>query len=688
LYAATQYGVYKSTNAGTSWQIKLKNPWYVGGIIASSNGCSLGCLDLAIRPDRNPDVVYAAFGSTSKDGLFRSDNGGTTWAEHVTPSYQGRMEIAIAPSDGDRVYVCMADNGTLAQYGRLADLWRADDGVTFASVVDFEHKFGPWLLSYVSIATGCLQGYPIYSQGWYDQVIAVDPTNPDVLFLGGIDVYRSDDAGVTFGLLGYFFYPEEPNYMHPDQHAMTFHPDYDGVTNQTLFIGNDGGLYRTQNARAASTQEECPIAANPGPPPDVWWDEVMSGYTVTQFYHGDSGWDSPMFVGGSQDNGSNQALSTTTPNSWDRIYGGDGGSVAIDPTNGQTLYVEIQGFPTIQKSTDGGATFSPAVNGITDAGGVFIAVFTMDPSDPNVLWTGTTRVWRTTNGTANWTRVSGNLPSANTISAIAVAPSDGNVVYLGFDNGYVAKSVNALSASPSWNVYSSGLVLGGYVSSLAVDPVDPSVAYVTYTNIGVQHVHRTTNGGLTWSAIDGISATGIPDIPVHWIAVRPSNSQWLYAGTEFGVFVSETGGMTWSPANGGLAHTVVESLDFIEDHTLVAYTFGRGAFVTSLSTATDIPVVATAADAGRLRLSAAPNPTRRSNTIEAYAPRPGHARVAVHDLAGRLVAELHDGPVTEGSFSVAWNGTNRAGRRVAAGTYFVRLEQGGEATTEKIVLIR
>ena len=78
-----------------------------------------------------------------------------------------------------------------------------------------------------------------------------------------------------------------------------------------------------------------------------------------------------MFAGGSQDNGTNQALSTTTPNSWDQIYGGDGGSVAIDPTNSQTLYVEIQGFPTIQKSTDGGATFTSAVNGITDQGGVF-----------------------------------------------------------------------------------------------------------------------------------------------------------------------------------------------------------------------------------------------------------------------------------------------------------------------------
>jgi hypothetical protein len=174
-----------------------------------------------------------------------------------------------------------------------------------------------------------------------------------------------------------------------------------------------------------------------------------------------------------------------------------------------------------------------------------------------------------------------NLPSADLISAIAVAPSNGNVVYLGYTNGNVARTLNGLAGSPTWTLQGNGLP-GGWVSSLAVDPEDPMIAYCTYSNYGIQHIFRTLNGGQSWSSIDGIGFEGVPDIPVHWIAVRPCNSDQLYAGTELGVFASPDRGATWHPANAGLAHTVVESLDFKGDNTLVAFTHGRGAFLAAL----------------------------------------------------------------------------------------------------------
>ena len=176
IYAGTQHGVLRSDDAGNSWEMVLANPFY-DSTPPTTNGCALGCLDLAVRSDRDPDVLFATFGSQQSDGLYRSDDGGESWLSYTTPSYQGRMTIAIAPSDNNRVYLCMADNGGLAQYGRLVGLWRADDGENFNHVLDMGHKFSPWLLSYASIALGCLQGYPIYSQGWYDQIIAVDPVD-------------------------------------------------------------------------------------------------------------------------------------------------------------------------------------------------------------------------------------------------------------------------------------------------------------------------------------------------------------------------------------------------------------------------------------------------------------------------------------------------------------------------------
>ncbi|MFH1419953.1 MAG: hypothetical protein ABII12_16895, partial [Planctomycetota bacterium] len=306
VYAATRFGVWRSLDAGQTWSAVLSNPYYISGS-QTTNGCQLGCTDLAVRTDRNPDVLFAAFGSSQKDGLYRSDDGGDTWLEYTTASYQGRMTIAIAPSDNDVIYLAMADNGGLSGYGRLVSVFRADDGVNFSSVLDFNHPFSPWLFSYLSIATGCYEHPVIYSQGWYDNIIAVDPVDPTIVWVGGINVFRSDDGGQTFGLAGYWFYylmdPPPPTQIHPDQHAIVFHPDYDGTTNQVVYVGNDGGLFRTTNARAATSQEECPIGPDPGPPPDIVWENMNNGYGVTQFYHGDSARDADMFVGGAQDNG-------------------------------------------------------------------------------------------------------------------------------------------------------------------------------------------------------------------------------------------------------------------------------------------------------------------------------------------------------------------------------------------------
>lgn len=347
-------------------------------------------------------------------------------------------------------------------------------------------------------------------------------------------------------------------------------------------MGNDGGLFGTTNARAATSQEECPIGEDPGPPPEIAWSSLNSGYGVTQFYHGDSAREDEFFVGGAQDNGSSRVLAADTPNGWDMVYGGDGGYVAIDPTDSSHLFIEINGFPQILVSHDGGDSFAPAVNGITDTDGLFITPLAMDQSDPDVLWTGGSRPWRSTDG-ADWWQLAGpNFSGADKISAIAIAPSDSNVVYLGFSNGYVARTSNGLDTSPTWTVFSDGL-FGGWVSSVTVDPVDPEIAYCSYSTYGIPHILRTEDGGATWQSIDHIATDGVPDIPVHWIAVRPSNSEQLFAATELGVFASDDWGTSWQPANNGLAHTVVESLDFKDDDTLVAFTHGRGAFMASLA---------------------------------------------------------------------------------------------------------
>ncbi len=580
LYAATRFGVWRSDDGGVSWEVVLANSRFINGA-PTARSTTVGCTDIAVFDDAGRDTLLAAFGVYEADGLYRSSNGGSTWSRVLATDLQGRMTIAVAPSNPEIAYVCMAANST-GTLGKLVDVFRSTNGGrSWLPRVDTSTRLGPWLLSNSVYATRCAQDKPTYHQGWYDNVIAVDPVDADSVWVGGIDLFRSDDGGRNFHPASFWWAPQFPDlagdlFVHADHHVLRFHPFYDGTSNQILYSGSDGGLFRTDTARATTTAEECPFTPHPVFS-EVRWTDINNGYGVTQFYHGDSARSADTVVGGTQDNGTILVDALDRANDWRMVWDGDGGYVAFDPRDDNVFYVEQQNFPNIVKTVDGGRTFAPASTGITDSDGLFIVPFAMDPSNPDILWTGGTRPWRTVDGANHWTRAGDGFDGE--ISAIAVAPTDSDVVYIGLNTGTMWVSVDALSSNPQWRQRRTGLP-AGWISSVSVDPIDPQRAYCTISTFAVPHVFRTDNGGLEWVPIDGVQVDGIPDIPCHWITVRPCNRDQLFVGSELGVFASDDGGDSWAPMNTGLAHTVVEALDFKDDSTLVAFTRGRGAFIT------------------------------------------------------------------------------------------------------------
>jgi outer membrane protein assembly factor BamB len=575
VYAATRNAVWRSLDGGANW-----SPIFNG------SGFAGGCLDLLQRPGGPNDEIFAACGTINGNSVIvRSPNadGAASFATVLTQALMARTSLAIAPSDPNVLYALSASSGSFNQ-GLEAVFRSTDGGLNWTTRVTNGDltKLNTVLLTNPIIAflTECSFGTSSFlHQGWYDNVIAVDPTDPDKVWVGGIDLFRSDDGGANWGLASYWWDSAFPQYAHADQHAIVFHPGYDGVTNRTMFVGNDGGLFRTDNAQAAVATGPT-AACNPNNS-SVTWTELNNNYGVTQFYYGVPYPGGDKYFGGTQDNGTVRGTDASGSEAWVEVLGGDGGAVAVDPTNTNVLYVENTGL-SIQKSTNGGLSFFPATTGITNSGFLFIAPFVMDPGPGGSqrLWTGGSALWRTTDGATSWVRASVSPVGTDSVTAIAVAPSSGgNVVLAGTRNGFIHRTAIGLTATTTTVWPGVQPVVGAYLSGLGFHPTNANIAYATYSTFGpgIVHVWKTTDGGATWSDADGSGITGIPDIPCHSVVVDPVNPSRVYVGTDLGVFVSLDAGATWAVENTGFANVVTESLSR-EGTKLFAFTHGRGAY--------------------------------------------------------------------------------------------------------------
>ena len=593
IWVATSIGVYRSTDGGTSFSQVLN---------ASSVG---GCTDMAMQLQGASGFLFVSCGRTSSQGtVYRADDSDvSTLSSVLSLTGQGRSSIAIAPSNENVVYVMASQRnagGGPGQYG-LHGIYRSTTSGASGSFTtqrqgniapaNTTQKINQLLLSnpVIALLTECGFGTSSFSnQGWYDNVLAVDPVDPDILWAGGIDLWRSDNAGVDWGTASFWWFDKgvDPEYHHADQHALVFHPQYNGTSNRILFAGSDGGVERTDNARAPVNTTLAQICGAPVAGGAAWVDR-NNGYVTTQFYDGAVYPDGLTYFGGLQDNGTQRGVSPGL--NWTTLLGGDGAYAAVDtlgdanPANDVLLAANTGN--SMKRSTDGGANFVAANTGITGSGFLFIAPFTMNESNRQQIWTGGFDIWRSVNQTNAWSRATGSSSTcgAGSISAIATHPLDGNRVLIGMSDGCYHYNTAALSAPNSGSWPGGGSIVSGYISWMAWDPTDVNVGYATVSAFGINNVFKTTNGGVSWSPSVGSGLTAMPQIPALSVVVNPNNSQQVFVGTDLGVFTSIDGGASWNVENSGFARTPVESLKLNQAGTqLYAFTHGRGAWVTSI----------------------------------------------------------------------------------------------------------
>ena len=572
LYAATRTGVWRSNDGGATWTRVL------------STTVKGGCLDLAYRADGAGDYLFTSCGSFERATVYRAKNAeaDAPWEAVLSENNMGRTTLAIAPSNPSIVYALAASNEPGAYHQGLLAVYRStangDAGSWTPRVTNRSSDYPSTLLltnpipAMQSICRSPGSQNQYVTMGWYCNTIAVDPLDPNRVWVGGVDLFRSDDGGATWGVGSYWWTDEDnPAYVHADQHAIAFHPRYDGASNKTMFVVGDGGVYRTLDARANTARGRdgmcSPLLTS------LVWSRLNNNLGVTQFYHGAVFSDGRRFIAGAQDNGTNYGDLSNGTNAWERVFGGDGAYVAIDPSDETIVYASYQGARIVRSGPSPFFDFREKTAGLNDAF-LFITPFALDPSQPRRVWTGGTHMWRSDNRAETWLQVSAILPGK--VSAVAIAPGNSNRVIAGTNNGFIVRSESATTTN-ALTAWTTTQPREGFVSSLTFDPVDANIVFATYAGFGGQHVWRSTDGGATWAPLEGV----LPDIPVHSLAIDPTRRDRLYLGTDLGVFVSLDGGKSWSVENTGFAPVVTELVTIApgaRGPAVYAFTHGRGAW--------------------------------------------------------------------------------------------------------------
>ena len=627
-------GVYRSTNAGSTWQKIL----FVND--------STGCIDLAINPT-NPSIVYAAmwqrvkypFGSMrcgAGSGIYKSVDGGTTWSQLTNglPASNvntGRIGIDISKTNPSILYGSYSTTTACTFDG----VYKTTNGGTSWSHVD-------------NISTDVNNGY-----GWYFGNVRVDPTNSNVVYILGLDMWKSTDGGINWN--------DVTGWTHVDHHALLINP----LNTQHLINGNDGGLYLSFDGSNN-------------------WNFVPT-LPITQFYACEIDYMNPTnLYGGSQDNSTERTL-TGNLDDWEVIYGGDGFYVLVDPTDNNYVYCEYQ-YGQIGASTDGGFSFNYAMNGINPGDRMnWNTPFVIDPSNPQILYYGSNYLYKSTDRAVSWNTISGDLTDNigyySSITTIAVAPTNGNVIYVGTDDANVWVTNNCGS---TWTDISSGLPTR-YVSRVAVAPDSANVAYVTFSgyrnNDYLAHVFRTKNYGATWQDISG----NLPEGPINDIIVDPLNTSFLYVATDVGVFVSMDWGGSWQAL--GVSMPLLPVCDLTlhnPTRTLVAGTYGRsmykydlGLFATANNISTD-----------KNQSFVYPNPFSDKIYIDVDPSLKNTVQVDIYSSSGMLVKTFSSENINFGSHLLSWDATNNNGIKVKQGVYLCRISSGKKDKWQKFIYMK
>ena len=692
-------GVYKSTDSGDSWE----RIFYLDERTA--------VIDLVMDP-ADPETLYAATWQRIRkkwndprneeghdgSGVYKTTDGGATWREITDglpePRHRGRIGIDVARSNPQVVYAFI-DNYDIERlpeedetdsYGRPraplirgATVYRSDDGGASWRQTSERNDYMLGLDA---------------TYGWVFGQIRVDPVNEDKIYVMGLGLNVSEDAGKTFRRL---------TGMHGDHHGLWIdpsNPDY-------LINSNDGGVDFSYDGGEN-------------------WRNFNDNLPLVQFFNVGNDMDEPFRVYGSiQDHGSYRGVvdlsrgrSNIPAMEWERAPGGEGSSHAIDPTDPNVVY--SAGFygriTRTHLDVDETVEIVPqAEEGEPPLRGQWVAPFIISPHNPRIIYHGMNFLYRSMDRGDRWERISDDLTyneidkigdiSYQTIFSISESPLKFGLVYVGTDDGRMWVTGNGTTG---WTEITGELPRGKFIAEIVASRYGESIVFMTQNGKRDDdfrpYLWKSTDYGKTWQDI----AANIPSGPINVIKEDPHNPDVLYVGTDLGAYASIDGGSNWSSLPLNLPDTFVQDMIIHpRDDILVAATHGRGMWAMDVRPIQQLTEEVRAQPLHLFETESVTLPARRfgfsfggrpSAAIYYWLAAEAEVQIVVKDEEGKVIKTLEGTADAGGINAASWDLStdvepeesqrSQGPNLVAPGTYTIVVSAGEESVEGTITVGR
>lgn len=735
VYAGTPgAGVYKTTNAGQSWQplFDTQSSLYIGAISIDPN---------------NSNVIYVGTGDPSipftvfvGDGLYKSSDGGLTWTNIGLSNSKIINKILINPNNSSEIYVSANGNPILEDSHR--GVYKSSNGgLTWSQVLFIDNQTG---------VSDMVMNPNNPNEIYATSMTCIRNATVNIRYSNNTRVYKTTNGGSTWSVMNnglpntkvnrYSICMSKQNpsklYVAVSDSNFSMEGVYVTTNGAGSFssLGNNGissnysnfGWYFGELEVNPADDNEIYIGGielhksgdggnnwNPNMPP--WWQYdvhadihaiafVSPGVYYlgtdggvyftnddganyidadnipnTQFYRVEYNPHQPaMHYGGAQDNGTTSGNQSALHN-WQRIFGGDGFQPRFDPGDASLFYAETQNGG-LMVSTDGGFNFNNHDNNIDfNDRRNWDMPYVLNKQNPDVQYTGTYRVYKNTGGPNSfWNPISGDLTDGviygerfHTISAIDNSDLSAQRIYVGTSDGNVWTSANDGS---TWNTITTGLP-DRYVTSVHASPNVSNNVYVTHSgykyNSYIPHIHKSTNNGLTWTDISG----DLPQAGINDVLIFPNDENLLFVATDIGVYYSINGGQNWLRLGSNMPLITVWDLVYNPSlKKLIAGTYAKS--IQSIDISSLITGVKENASGPADQVNLYPNPIASGWLYVSFASEFAPEQIQIYAADGKKV---------ETSLEYKNNEIQVSTKELPSGLYFILLKNKEKTLTKRFV---